>query len=122
MTDHSELIADLRHAAENSGTMDAGSWPRLCMRAVTTLREQAGEIERLTIDRDDFGKASADNWESFKRVRAERDALASENAGLRKDAERYRRVREIGPYNWAPWSTAEAMDTAIDAAMAAAKP
>lgn len=53
------------------------------------LREQAGEIERLK-DGTGMTKLAAQRNEAC----AERDTLRAENSGLRKDAERYRHIRD----------------------------
>lgn len=124
MTDRSELIARL----------DAeGDW-----KAAAALREQAGEIERAYnmlsmhgVPQERARSVANGIAVLVTRMDKERDTLARENAGLRKDAERYRWLREDNGHasveiedrnedGWADTFYAawgDALDAAIDVAM-----
>lgn len=71
--EHTALVADLKHAAENSGMMDAGIWPVLCTQSAAAIRALSGENQDL---RDGTGmtKLAAQRNEAFE----ERDTLRAE--------------------------------------------
>ncbi|WKL65488.1 hypothetical protein Q1Z72_19565 [Pseudomonas qingdaonensis] len=97
-----------------------GNGPGLLMAIpAADVRGLLAEIERIEL----ISRISC-NHDGFKAVLDERDQLKTENEALRKDAERYRWLRDKQTFIWLiqDWFPGEAMltnvDADIDAAMA----
>lgn len=82
------------------------------------------EIERLDRESQNLSNQVGKGDRERRAFRAERDQLKAENKALRKDAERYRWLRDKQTFIWLmqDWFPGEAMltnvDADIDAAMA----
>jgi len=123
-TGHGDTVADLVRELEPQIERLRAECLRLShaeAEAMSVVLSLEGQVERLRAEVAALKRALGTDWDGKSTLRM----LTAERDALKKDAERYRWLRDVGDANWLPIAkrgiTAKECDAAIDAALGGEK-